>query len=126
MLCVCPKHNWFDFCAGFLLLKVASAVGSPGEALGGKQGLFFFYPTASSTVAFRNGTDSLKRHLPEVPSQEEDRAVSRTFQQTWRGRSGKMERLSVPRRPTGDSLRENYCPNNSKQCMFQYHKTLNN
>lgn len=73
-----------------------------------------FYPTSSPTVAFRDGTDSLKRHFPVVPSQEESRAVPRAFQQTWRGRSGKMERLSVPRRLTDDSLKENYCSNNSK------------
>lgn len=32
MLYVHPKHNWFEFYAGFLLLKVASALCSHAEA----------------------------------------------------------------------------------------------
>lgn len=63
---------------------MASAVGSPGEALrgggeGGSKEDWFFYPTASPTVAFRNGTDSLESLFAWVPSREAGRAVPGAF-----------------------------------------------
>lgn len=81
---------------------MANAVGSSGEALGGggSKEDWVFYPTASPTVAFRNGTESLNRHFPSVPGKAE-------------GRAGQLPGLSsrpVHRRLTGDSLKENYCP----------------
>lgn len=118
MLYVRPKHNWFEFYAGFLLLKVASALCSHAEAgrepVGGgrgKQGGLFFYPTASPTVAFRNGIDSFKRQFHAVLIQEEgspDR--SQAFQQNCRSGSGKIETLNIPRRLTDGASRENYRP----------------
>lgn len=75
-------------------------------------GFFFFYPTASPTVAFRNGTDSLKRPFPAVPSQEAGQFPG-LFSRPGGARLGNRKDL-VSLGYSQMTLRENYCPNNSK------------
>lgn len=94
--------------ARFLLLKLAGAVGSPGKALGeGEAGrIVFVSPAASPAV----GNNSLPRRFPggragQLPGL--DSRPGGAAGRTWRD-------LRVPVGLTGDSLRESYCPNNSK------------